>query len=195
MPGKLNVLLPDLRGHGESGHGEAPWSLEGLARDMVAIAETEQAKRLILVGESFGALVVAQMACLIPDRVELLICSEPPLSPARLVFVRQTLLSARLKHPAAQALAEILEYGDPEKPCEVPDGDFHSLLGRIDRPLILLHGTGGTGALASVIDADDCARLLAVTAIKRLAIKGGDHLVLRSIGSSLLRALFAEQGN
>ncbi len=192
VQGRLNVLLPDLRGHGDSGNGTTPWTLELLASDMVAIAEADNAHRLILIGESFGALVAACMATLIPERIELLICSEPPLSPTRLLALRDAILSAMPTQLAASGLAKILGYAPEAQHCEATKDSFHSLLSGINRPLILLHGTGGTGALASVIDREDLSHLAGASFIRPLVVQAADHLVLRSIGSSLLRALLAE---
>lgn len=190
--GQLDVLLPDLRGHGQSTDGTTEWTLELLARDMLAIVEAEQVGRLIVAGESFGALVAARMATLRPDRISLLICSEPPLSPARLAPVRQAILSAMPSNASARGLAAIMGYA-PSTDAHQSETTFHAVLTGTTVPLILLHGTGGSGSFATVVDQTDRIRLSGVPSITLLAVEAADHLVLRAVGSSLVRALLAEQ--
>lgn|GEM_PF-4732835 len=190
-----NVLWPDLRGHGRSTSGNRPWSLDLLAQDMIAIVEAERITRLILAGESFGALVAARMAALIPEQIQRLVCSEPPLSPARLTAVRTAILSARQSvcQPTAEELARLLGYDD-DQPNSAHNTTFHRLLTTLSMSVTLLYGTGGQGAFASVIDDHDLVLLAAYPSIIRLPVQGADHLVLRSVGGSLLRALQAGQG-
>lgn len=191
---RFNIVLPDLRGHGDSTGGNGSWSLDDLAGDLIAVANAEHAGRLILAGESFGALVAARMAALIPERVAWVVCSEPPLTPARLFHVRSALLSARQSgvNPAVEGLAKILGYVASEDEAQTAEFTFHALLSEIPAPVIVLHGTGGTGAFASVIDEEDRTRLAEMSSVRMVAVQGADHLVLRSIGSSLFRALLLE---
>jgi pimeloyl-ACP methyl ester carboxylesterase len=190
-----NVLWPDLRGHGRSTSGNRPWSLDLLAQDMIAIVEAERITRLVLAGESFGALVAARMAALIPDQVKLLVCSEPPLSPARLTAVRTAILSARQSvcQSTAEELARLLGYDD-DQPNSAHNITFHRLLTTLPMSATLLYGTGGQGAFASVIDNHDLTMLAHCPSIILLPVQGADHLVLRSVGGSLLRALQTGSG-
>jgi pimeloyl-ACP methyl ester carboxylesterase len=193
---RLNILLPDLRGHGESTGGAEPWSLDLLAGDLVRVIEAEAVDNLILAGESLGALVAARMASLIPHRVGLVICAEPLLTPSRLYPVYSALLNACRSGSRATAagVAGILGYtlaGDDQGTGAMT---FHGLLSAIPVPCLLLHGTAGEGALATVIDQNDLAALSEQPGIRirQLAVPGADRLVLRTVGGTLVRALLSE---
>ena len=187
----VNLLLPDLRGHGASTTAATPWSLDLLAQDMLALVAATPVNRLIVVGESFGALVAARMA----ERVTLLICSEPPLSPARLLAVRAAIESACQAgtHQGAHGLANILGYSRAGMVASEAV-TFHHLMRSLSVPTILLHGTAGTGAFATVLDRHDLDQLASQPALQCLAVPGADHLVLRDLGSCLLRALLHGNG-
>jgi pimeloyl-ACP methyl ester carboxylesterase len=63
------VVAIDLAGHGDSGLGRQVWTLDALARDVVAVLEAESLHRVILVGHSLGAPVALLAARRAPDRV------------------------------------------------------------------------------------------------------------------------------
>lgn len=109
MPG-LRVLALDLAGHGLSEHRPAGglyphWEY---ARDVLQVAEQLGWSRFSLVGHSMGAIVAAQLAAAMPERVERLVLIEgvvPPQSPP--------------DHPAqrlGKALREQLAHGTRRKP-------------------------------------------------------------------------------
>jgi|SRR6185437_6808461 len=75
--GSVPMLLYDRAGLGWSDADPAPCSLAGLAADLArAVAETPGP--LLLVGHSFGALVVRYFAALHPERVAGLVLVDPP---------------------------------------------------------------------------------------------------------------------
>ncbi|WP_263264369.1 alpha/beta hydrolase [Pseudomonas sp. RIT-PI-S] len=91
LPG-LRVLALDLAGHGLSGHRPAgslyaPWEY---ARDVLQVAEQLGWERFSLLGHSMGAIIAAQLAAAMPERVERLALIEgvippdaPPANPAQ----------------------------------------------------------------------------------------------------------------
>lgn len=182
-----DLILPDLRGHGESRAGADAWTLDRLARDVIAIAEAQKARSLILIGESFGALVAAQIACLIQDRVRLVVCCEPPLSPARLSAVRGAIIRAQMGPAAetAKGLASILGYGR-DATASSQATRFHDLINALPVPNIVVHGTAGHGALATVLDGSDLTRLRGASLIGIESVPGADQLVLRKQGCALI---------
>lgn len=73
------LLMPDLRGHGESGKPTDGYSLESAAADVVALIREQGIARLTLVGHSLGALIALLVAAALPDRVEDMLLEDPPL--------------------------------------------------------------------------------------------------------------------
>src|SRR5271155_285953 len=52
------VILPDLRGHGDSGIGEGPATMEKHAADLVRVMDDAKIGRAALVGVSIGGYVL-----------------------------------------------------------------------------------------------------------------------------------------
>jgi pimeloyl-ACP methyl ester carboxylesterase len=55
---RYRVILPDLRGHGESGVGEGPATMANHATDLARVLDQEQIGRVPLVGVSIGGYVL-----------------------------------------------------------------------------------------------------------------------------------------
>ncbi len=91
-----SLILPDPRGAGRTKPPDAPITLEGLAADMLALAEHLGHARFAILGHSLGGLVALNMATRAPDRVTHLatLASAPRLS-ARAVAVFETLCDIR----------------------------------------------------------------------------------------------------
>jgi 3-oxoadipate enol-lactonase/4-carboxymuconolactone decarboxylase len=75
----FDLLVPDLRGHGET---DAPWdgySLESLADDLLALLDQEGIERVHLLGYSWGGFVALAFAQRHPGRLHKLslICTAP----------------------------------------------------------------------------------------------------------------------
>ena len=66
------VIVPDLRGHGQS--VASPWdaTLDELVDDMLAVLDALRVDRAALVGLSLGGLVCLQAALRVPERVDAL---------------------------------------------------------------------------------------------------------------------------
>jgi pimeloyl-ACP methyl ester carboxylesterase len=67
------VVLPDLRGHGQSPPGEEEVSLSLLGQDVFALATKLGLEGFVVGGLSTGAIVAAQMALAHPGRIEALL--------------------------------------------------------------------------------------------------------------------------
>ncbi|MBC7792407.1 MAG: alpha/beta hydrolase [Clostridia bacterium] len=67
---RLRLILPDLTGHGISPPLEEPVSINGVARDVLSLAEHVKADEpLTIVGHSFGGRTALAMRLLDPSRV------------------------------------------------------------------------------------------------------------------------------
>ena len=67
------VILPDLRGHGDSGIGEGPASMEKHAADIARVFDHEEVRRAVFVGVSIGGYVLFEFWRKYHARVEALV--------------------------------------------------------------------------------------------------------------------------
>ena len=76
--GARRLVVPDLRGHGETSLGTAHLSIERMADDAFALLDGLGIEHVIVVGISFGGMVALDMASRAPDRVACLMLSNTP---------------------------------------------------------------------------------------------------------------------
>lgn len=71
----LNVLAPDLRGHGKSDKSKdlRNYTMDAYTEDLAAILELENLNKVVLVGYSFGGLIALDFALKHPERVKKII--------------------------------------------------------------------------------------------------------------------------
>lgn len=79
LAAKYRVIVPDLRGHGESERGEGPITVEKLAADMGRLLDHFQLSKALFAGCSIGGYTLYEMWRTIPDRAEAFAfcCSKP----------------------------------------------------------------------------------------------------------------------
>jgi 3-oxoadipate enol-lactonase len=70
---RYRVILPDLRGHGDSGMGEGPATMENHAADLARILDHEEVGRAPFVGVSIGGYVLFEFWRKYRARVEALV--------------------------------------------------------------------------------------------------------------------------
>jgi len=66
---KYRIVLIDLAGHGHSGSGRENYTMEAFGQDVKAVVESVGAEKVVLIGHSMGALVIAEAARLMPEKV------------------------------------------------------------------------------------------------------------------------------
>lgn len=76
LSGQFRVIVPDLRGHGQSGVGGLPYSVAQFADDMRAVLDGLKVDRAHVCGHSLGGMVAQQLALDAPQQVETLILAE-----------------------------------------------------------------------------------------------------------------------
>jgi 3-oxoadipate enol-lactonase len=76
LASRYQVLLPDLRGHGESAVGEGPATMDKHAADLAAVLDQEHIRRAVLVGVSIGGYVLLEFWRRSADRVAGLVLSN-----------------------------------------------------------------------------------------------------------------------
>ncbi|WP_163993736.1 alpha/beta fold hydrolase [Pyxidicoccus caerfyrddinensis] len=73
----LRLVIPDSRGTGQSGKPTGGYTLQGLAQDVLAVADAAGAKRFTVVGHSMGGQLAQWVAAQEPSRVEALMLLNP----------------------------------------------------------------------------------------------------------------------
>ncbi len=61
------VVLYDQRGHGQSGRGTAPLTIEGLGNDLATVLEACKIKDAVLAGHSMGGMTIMSLATYQPE--------------------------------------------------------------------------------------------------------------------------------
>lgn len=64
-----HVILPDIRGHGESEATEGVYSMAGLAEDIVALLDLLNVEKAIICGHSMGGYIALAFAQKYPERL------------------------------------------------------------------------------------------------------------------------------
>jgi 2-hydroxy-6-oxonona-2,4-dienedioate hydrolase len=118
LAGDRQVLVPDLPGYGLSEPSRGPLTLTTLADAVVEVAAAAGHDRVALVGNSFGAQVVAEAAVRHPERVARIVLLGPTVDPAARTLVRQYVRWQRgavREHPSAIPLLarDALDVGVP----------------------------------------------------------------------------------
>jgi pimeloyl-ACP methyl ester carboxylesterase len=66
---RYTVVTVDLGGHGASGHERNHWKIEDFSDDVMAVIDSLNLSKVILVGHSMGGDIILDIAYKIPDRV------------------------------------------------------------------------------------------------------------------------------
>jgi len=98
---RYRLILPDLRGHGDSGAGESPATMEKHASDLARILDQEKIGRAVFIGVSIGGYILFEFWRRYRPRV------------TALVLCNTTATSETAESRAArlQAAADVLERG------------------------------------------------------------------------------------
>ena len=164
LAGPFRVIRPDLRGHGLTSVTPGPYSIAGLAGDVLAMLDALGVGTLHVGGLSIGGLVAQSMAHQAPGRVaSLVLCDTalaiPPPGPwrERAALVRAAGMAAVLDPvmarwvtpsfmgaPAAQGLRAMLARTDPEGYAgaaeAIADADLTADTAKLHVPALVLVG-------------------------------------------------------
>ena len=163
----FRVLRSDTRGHGKSSVTSTPYSIEQLARDVLALADALQFEHFHFCGLSMGGQIGMWLAVNAPERLNrVVLCSTaakigaPEMWNARIATVlkegmknvaaaaveRWFTPAFRAKNPSLIAhVQKVLETTSPEgyASCSaaVRDFDFREKLNQIRTPTLIISGT------------------------------------------------------
>lgn len=65
----FRVIVPDLKGYGQSEKGEGNYNAANVARELASLIQTLDDGRYFLVGHDWGGVVASQLAAAYPDRM------------------------------------------------------------------------------------------------------------------------------
>jgi 3-oxoadipate enol-lactonase len=101
LQSRYRLVLPDLRGHGDSGSGDGPATMDKHATDLTRILDNEKIGRAVFVGVSIGGYILFEFWRRYRPRV------------AALVFcnTKATAETAESRAARLQAAADVLERG------------------------------------------------------------------------------------
>lgn len=79
LSGDYRLITYDKRGHGLSGVGDQPYSIDLHARDLLALLDHLQIDQVVICGLSVGGLIAQHIAAIAPGRVRgLILCDTAP---------------------------------------------------------------------------------------------------------------------
>jgi 3-oxoadipate enol-lactonase len=118
-----HAVAPDLRGHGKSDHpgGEASYSLEIIATDLLALAAALGWESFVLLGHSMGGMVAQQLLLARPEQVRALVLMDTTHGPIDWVEPdTRELAAAIVREQGIPALMEALKLLRDEDPLMTP---------------------------------------------------------------------------
>lgn len=164
LENQFDLILPNLRGFGESTTVDTPYTMDDYAADIAALLDALNIRKTALAGHSMGGYVALAFARLFPDRVTglgLIASQTLPDSPERKQGRYQAAAEAAEKgiggiveamtpkftpNPALQAVVRAVMEKQTPRACigalkamaERPDST--SLLKSLSCPLVIVHG-------------------------------------------------------
>ena len=79
LSSNYDILIPDARGHGNSGGIKSGFSVPLMADDTAQLIRSETLEKPVIFGHSMGAAVTAQLAAAEPDLIRAIVLEDPPL--------------------------------------------------------------------------------------------------------------------
>ena len=122
LAGRFRVLRPDLRGHGGSDVPAGPYTIEGMAGDVLAALDALGIDRLAVAGLSIGGMVAQSLAAQAPDRVSALVLCDTALAIPPADLWRQRAATVRSAGVAAIADAVLARWLTPTADPAAADG-------------------------------------------------------------------------
>ena len=204
------LILPDLRGHGQSDHPESGYLLDDYADDLERIVAHFELERPILLGHSLGGLTAVTWAKQHPDQALAIVLEDMPLSggPERAPMLEEW---GRLASLPQEAVVEHYRQHYPDWTDEdrarraatliaTQDAVFHEMrryamsgsgidylagLDVIMSPVALLYGDVEAG---SVVPEAAAARFAALAPnFRAIRIPGASHAIHRDSTEQFLR--------
>jgi pimeloyl-ACP methyl ester carboxylesterase len=134
LPSTVRAVALDQRGHGRSSRG-AEYSLESMARDVIAVMDALEIPTATVVGHSMGSFVARCAAALAPTRVRRLVLLGAGISARNAVLYALRDAVSALTDPVDPSFVHEFQYSTVALP--VPDTFMESVIAeshRLDAP-------------------------------------------------------------
>ena len=120
---RFRVIRYDLRGHGESGSPEGPWTLGDFVADLLEVLKRYDVSRIHLAGFSIGGLIAQRFAIDHPDKLERLaiVSAVAGRTPEEKAKVAQRLENIREGHYEVNIEASLERWFSPDFREKHPD--------------------------------------------------------------------------
>jgi pimeloyl-ACP methyl ester carboxylesterase/tetratricopeptide (TPR) repeat protein len=118
LPSSMRVIAVDQRGHGQSSRAD-DYSMDAMARDVVAVMDALEVPTATLVGHSMGTFVARRAAVLAPQRVSRLVLIGPGPNRNDVLLDLQKAVS-QLNDPVDRAFLRDFQYSTIAKPVPEP---------------------------------------------------------------------------
>ncbi len=214
----FRLIMPDLRGHGQSGHPESGYRLEDYADDLERIVAWSGEPTPIVIGHSLGGLTAITWAKRHPETARAIVLEDMPLSggPERAPMLEgwAALAAMTVEDAAAHYRAEYPGWSDEDyqRRAEIitsthqavfmemrqhamtGDGiDYLAGLSVIESPITLIHGDLEAGGL---VPAEGAERFAAIGPnFRSVRIPGGSHSLHRESPAEFVAALCEAVGS
>lgn len=208
----FRLLVPDLRGHGESDHPEDGYHVPDYASDLEGLLDAFEIERPLLLGHSLGGLISLTWATSHPTKAAGIALEDPPLRGGpRVLPLFDDWITLNQMDPGALAIHYATEHpGWSAADCQrrangmtsvalpvfsemrhenvAPDQeDRINPLKVIESPILLVHGDIETGGM---VTADDAIRFeTELPNATALRIPGASHSIHRDRLQELLDAV------
>ncbi|HEY0872023.1 MAG TPA: alpha/beta fold hydrolase [Vicinamibacterales bacterium] len=116
LPSSVRVIVPDLRGHGESGRPSDGYSMDAMARDVIDLMDALDVPTATLVGHSMGSFVARRAASLAPKRITRMLLAGAGLSPRNAAVLEVQRAVSALQDPVDRGFVREFQYSTVNKP-------------------------------------------------------------------------------
>jgi 2-hydroxy-6-oxonona-2,4-dienedioate hydrolase len=144
---EFDVYVPDLPGHGRSDTPDAPLDIHGLAYSLLCWLDAMGLEKVVLVGNSMGCQIVADLAMRRPERVDRLVLIGPTLDQQLRTLTRalpRLLACTRHERPTLYPLLarDYLRMINriPHEYIAMRDDRIEAKLRRIEQPVLFIRG-------------------------------------------------------
>lgn len=184
--GDYRVILPDLRGHGQSEAPPGPYRMDRMAADLSALLQELKIERVVLGGLSMGGYVVFAFWRLYPERVRaLLLANTRAAADTREGKQNRQAMIERVQAAGKDAIVEdlLLKLLSPATLERKPEVVAHARQMMANTP-----ASGVIGALQGMAQRPDSTPTLATITVPTLIIVGEDDTIIPPAEGEAMRS-------
>lgn len=116
LPSSIRVIVPDLRGHGQSARADDGYGMDAMARDILELMDALNVPTATVVGHSMGSFVARRLASLAPERITRMMLAGAGLSAQNPTLREVQSAVNALQDPVDRTFVREFQYGTVSKP-------------------------------------------------------------------------------